>query len=49
MEQRFQATSSDLRASFEHELRSQITTVMFGLVTVVLTMAALAFALVRFT
>ncbi len=46
---RIAASASDLRASFEHELRSQITTVMFGLVSVVLTMAALAFALVRFT
>ncbi len=43
------AAAADLRASFEHELRSQITTVVFGLVSVVLTMAALAFALVRFT
>lgn len=42
------AANADLRASFEHELRSQITTVVFGLVGVVLTMAALAFALVRF-
>ena len=33
----------------QHELRSQITTVVFGLVSVGLTMAALAFALVRFT
>jgi hypothetical protein len=43
------AAAADLRATFEHELRSQITTVVFGLVSVVLTMAALAFALVRFT
>ena len=54
------AASSDLRAtfehelraqstSFEHELRTQTTTVMFSLVGVVLTMAALAFALARFT
>ena len=49
MEERFRAATSDLRATFEHELRSQITTVMFGMVSVVLTMAALAFALVRFT
>jgi transcriptional regulator NrdR family protein len=45
---RIKATTSDLRATFEHELRSQTTTMVFGLVTVVLTMAALAFALVRF-
>ena len=43
------AAGADLRAPFEHELRSQVTTVVFGLVSVVLTMAALAFALVRFT
>jgi len=42
-------TAADLRASFEHELRSQVTTLMFGMVSVVLTMAALAFALARFT
>jgi hypothetical protein len=41
--------TADLRATFEHELRAQMTTVVFGLVSVVLTMAALAFALVRFT
>jgi len=40
---------SDLRSAFEHELRSQVTTIMFGLASVVLTMAALAFALARFT
>ena len=49
MEHVITAAAADLRATFEHELRSQITTVMFGLVSVVLTMAALAFALVRFT
>ena len=43
------AAAADLRATFEHELRSQVTTVVFGLVSVVLTMAALAFALVRST
>ena len=54
------AASADLRATFEHELRAQsssfghelraqTTTMVFGLVGVVLTMAALAFALVRFT
>jgi len=49
MDDRIRASASDLRATFEHELRSQTTTMVFGLVSVVLTMAALAFALVRFT
>lgn len=49
MDERMKASSLDLRASFEHELRAQMTTVMFGLVSTVLTMAALAFALARFT
>ncbi len=40
---------ADLRATFEHELRGQTMTMVFGMVSVVLTMAALAFALVRFT
>ena len=46
---RISAMGSELRASFEHELRGQTTTMMFGLIGVVLTMAALAFALARFT
>lgn len=44
--------SQELRSqsnAFSHELRSMVTTTVFGLVSVVLTMAALAFALVRFT
>ena len=49
MEHLITAAAADLRATFEHELRSQITTWVFGLVSVVLTMAGLAFALVRFT
>ncbi len=49
LDQRIKASASDLRAAFEHELRGQTTTMVFGLVSVVLTMAALAFALVRFT
>jgi hypothetical protein len=49
MDYRIRASASDLRATFEHELRSQTTAMVFGLVSVVLTMAALAFALVRFT
>lgn len=70
IDQRLTAATSDLRATFEHELRaqsetfghelrsqsetfghelrSQTTTMVFALVGVVLTMAALAFALVRF-
>ena len=60
MDDRITAATSDLRATFEHEmrlqsesfgqqLRSQTTTMVFGLVSVVLTMSALAFALARFT
>lgn len=49
MDHRITAAASALRATFEHELRSQTTTMMFGMVSVVLTMAALTFALVRFT
>ena len=47
VDDRITASASDLRASFEHELRAQTMTMMFGLVGVVLTMAALAFALAR--
>ena len=46
---RFDALESGLRASFEHELWAQAITLFIALVTVVLTMAALAFSLVRFT
>ena len=60
VDESIEAASADLRATFEHELRAQsssfghelraqTTTMVFGLVGVVLTMAALAFALVRFT
>ena len=48
VDESMKAATSDLRASFEHELRSQTTTMVFSLVGVVLTMAALAFALARF-
>jgi hypothetical protein len=59
VEERIKAAMSELRATFEHELRAQsgafghelraqTTTMVFALVSVVLTMAALAFALVRF-
>ncbi len=49
LDDRMSAATSDLRATFEHELRTQTITIVFGLVSVVLTMAALAFALVKFT
>ena len=60
LEERFtshiSAAVSDLRATFEHEMRLQTITFgqevrsqTFALVGVVLTMAALAFALARFT
>jgi len=60
MDDRITAATSDLRATFEHEmrlqsesfgqqLRSHTATMVFGLVSVVLTMAGLAFALARFT
>lgn len=49
VEDRFNAALSDLRATFEHELRGQTMTIVFGMVSVVLTMAVLAFALARFT
>lgn len=48
-EERNNAAMSDLRGTLEHELRSVITTMIFGLVSMVLTMAALAVALVRLT
>ena len=59
VEERIKAAMSELRATFEHELRAQsgafghelraqTTTMVFALVSVVVTMAALAFALVRF-
>lgn len=49
MDDRMKGSSADLRATFEHELRSQTMALIFGMVSVVLTMAMLAFALVRFT
>ncbi len=49
LDYRFGALASDLRAAFEHELRSQSITILFGLMGVVMTMAGLAFALARFT
>jgi hypothetical protein len=71
VEERLKAVMSELRATFEHELRTQSSgfehelraqssafghelraqtaTMVFALVGVVLTMAALAFALARFT
>jgi hypothetical protein len=49
LDDRLRGGMSELRAAFERELRGQTTTMVFGLVSVVLTMAALAFALARFT
>lgn len=49
LDERLKGGMSELRATFEHELRGQTATMVFGLVSVVLTMAALAFALARFT
>ena len=49
VDDRISALDSELRASFEHELRAQTLTIVFGMVSVVLTMAVLAFALARFT
>ena len=49
LDDRLRGGMSELRAAFEHELRGQTNTVVFGLVSVVLTMAVLAFALARFT
>jgi hypothetical protein len=49
LDDRLKGGMSELRAAFEHELRAQTNTVVFGLVSVVLTMAVLAFALARFT
>jgi hypothetical protein len=47
-DERIDAMGDRLTASFEHGLRAQFSTVVFALVSIVLTMAALAFALVRF-
>lgn len=46
---RIDATAADQRASFEHELRSQTNTLVLGFGSLVLTIAAMAFALVRLT
>jgi len=48
-EERTNAAMSDLRATLERELRTQSTTMIFGLVGIMLTMAALAVALFRLT
>ncbi|CAN5806945.1 hypothetical protein BH23ACT1_BH23ACT1_15100 [soil metagenome] len=47
--QRLEAAKQELIGLFHRELNAQTKTVVFGMVTIVLTMAALAFALVRFT
>jgi hypothetical protein len=46
---RFESSENGLKAAFEHELRGQAITLFWAQVTVVMTMAALAFSLVRFT
>ena len=46
---RFDEALRSQTTTFEQGLRSQTTTMLFALVSVVLTMAALAFALARFT
>jgi len=46
---RLESSENRVRASFEHELRGQAITLFWAQVTVVMTMAALAFSLVRFT
>lgn len=47
--QRLEAAKQELIGMFYRELNAQTKTVVLGMVTIVLTMAALAFALVRFT
>lgn len=47
--QRLDGAKQELIGLFYRELNAQTKTVVFGMVTIVLTMAALAFALVRFT
>lgn len=60
VDESIRAAASDLQATFEHELRAQTTTfgqevraltitMIWALVSAVLTMAALAFGLARFT
>jgi hypothetical protein len=46
---RFESSENRMKAAFEHELRGQAITLFWAQVTVVMTMAALAFGLVRFT
>ena len=47
--QRLESSENSVRASFEYELRGVAITLFWAQVTVVMTMAALAFSLVRFT
>jgi hypothetical protein len=47
--QRLEAAKQELIGLFHRELNAQTKTVVFGMVTIVLTMAALTFALVLFT
>jgi hypothetical protein len=46
---RLEAVKHELIAMFHRELNAQTKVIMFGMITIVLTMASLAFALVRFT
>lgn len=46
---RLESSQNAVRAFVEHELRGQAITLFWAQVTVVMTMAALAFSLVRFT
>lgn len=46
---RIESSQNSIRAFVEHELRGQAITLFWAQVTVVMTMAALAFSLVRFT
>ncbi|MDQ3304925.1 MAG: hypothetical protein M3535_02900 [Actinomycetota bacterium] len=49
VELKLQSLKNELLAAFRQELNAQTKFVVFGLVTIVMTMASLAFALVRFT
>lgn len=49
VDERINASKHELIGTLHRELNAQTKTMMFGIVTIVLTMATLAFALVRFT
>ena len=48
-DQRLEATEHALVGVFHRELNAQTKAMIFGMITIVLAMAALAFALARFT